>query len=58
MLDPFCKSMATKSMFGRGYGFCKPTKIIVGASTHVMGMKYLRVVEDHRCFMETTSSNC
>jgi hypothetical protein len=58
MLDPFSKSMATKSMFGLTYGFCKPTKIIVGAGTHVMGMKYPRVVEHHCCCMETTSSNC
>ncbi len=58
MLDLVSKSMVTKSMFGLGYGFCKPTKIIVGACTHVMGMKYLGVVEHHFCCMETTSSNC
>jgi hypothetical protein len=58
MLDPLSTSMATKSMFGLGYGFCKPTKIIVGAGTHVMGMKYPRVVEHHYCCMEITSSNC
>jgi hypothetical protein len=58
MLDLIFESMGTKSMFGLGYGFCKPTKIIVGVGTYVMGMKYPRIVEDHCCCMETTSSNC
>jgi hypothetical protein len=33
--------MGTKSMFGSGCGFYKPTDIIVGVSTTIMGMKLL-----------------
>jgi hypothetical protein len=45
-------------MFGLGYELFKQTKIIVGVGTFVMGMKYLGVVDDHWCHVETTSSNC
>jgi hypothetical protein len=36
-------------MFGLGYEFCKPTKIVVNVGTLVLGVKYLGIDDGHWC---------
>ncbi len=57
MSNPFFESMVPNPCLGLVMDFVNQ-QIIIGAGTHVMGMKYLGVVEHHCCCMETTSSNC